>query len=213
MTMKKLNKQISAIPLMIAVIFLGIMPQSLRSQSIYRLSADKDATIKVLGSSNINNWTMTSLNAESQGDFKFDENDQLSALSSLSLFIDTKSLKSQLESMDDRTYKAMKADKYPNIIYKLSSAVVTSVEKNRYIVKTTGELTIAGVTQTVAMNLSVLVNTGNIISCTGAQKIKLSDYNIDPPSFMMGAMKVNNDLAIQFNLQYSKNNQFLTSLN
>jgi polyisoprenoid-binding protein YceI len=145
---------------------------------------------------------------ESQGDFKF-EGGTLHSVHSFSFSLEAKSLKSDHESMDNRTYKTIKADQFPKITYKLGSAVVTVVQKNKYSIKTTGELTIAGTSQTIEMIVNAVVNADNTITVTGSQKIKLTDYKIDPPSFMLGAMKVKNDLTIQFNLQY-KNNQLIT---
>jgi len=211
--MKNFNRQISAIIIMTAI-FLGVAPQNLKAQTTYKLTTGKDVTIKVLGSSNIHDWVMTSsATMESQGEFKFDDKNQLQSLHSFSFSLTAKSLKSEHESMDNRTYNTIKADKYPNITYKLTSAAVTQAQKNKYLVKTTGDLTIAGVTQSIAMTVTVIVNTDNTLSCTGSEKLKLTDYKIDPPSFMLGAMKVTNDLTIQFSLIYNKNNQLITKAN
>jgi polyisoprenoid-binding protein YceI len=210
-TMKNLNRKISAITVVIAAIIFLAIPMGLRAQANYKLLPGKDVNVKVLGSSNIHDWTMTATGLESQGDFKF-EGGQLRSLHSFSFSVDAKSLKSEHESMDSRTYKSMNADKFPKIIYKLNSAVITQVQKNKYAIKATGELTISGATQTVVLDVTAVVNPDNTITCTGSQKIKLTDYKIDPPTFMLGAMKVYNDLTIQFNLQY-KDGQLLTKAN
>jgi len=209
--MKNLNRQISVIYITIAAIIFLAIPQCLMAQTNYKLLPGKDVNVKVLGSSNIHDWTMTATGIESQGDFKF-EGDQLRSLHSFNFSVEAKSLKSEHESMDSRTYKTINADKYSKITFKLNSAVVTSVQKNKYLIKATGELTISGATQTVVLNVTAVVNPDNTISCSGSQKIELTDYKIDPPSFMLGAMKVKNDLTIQYNLVY-KNNQLLTKAN
>jgi len=209
--MKNLSKQIAAITLtMAAVIFLSI-PQRLMAQANYKLVQGKDAVVTVQGSSNVHDWTETATSIESQGDFKM-EGDKLRSLRSFSFSATAKGLKSDHSSMDNRTYSTIKADKFPMITYKLNSAVVTLIQKNKYAIKATGDLTIAGATQTIVLNVNAVVNADNTISCTGSQKIQLTDYKIDPPSFMLGAMKVKNDLTIQFNLVY-KNNQLLTKAN
>jgi polyisoprenoid-binding protein YceI len=211
MKMKNLTKRIIAITMVMAAIIFLTMPQCLMAQANYKLLAGKDAGIKVLGSSNIHDWTMTATGTESQGEFKI-EGDQLRALHSFTFSVEAKSLKSEHESMDNRTYKTINADKFPRIAYKLNSAVVTPIEKNKYAIKATGELTISGATQTIVLNVTAIVNPDNTITCTGSQKIQLTDYKIDPPTFMLGAMKVKNDLTIQFNLVY-KSTQLLTKTN
>lgn len=162
----------------------------------------------MLGSSNVHDWTLTSTVMESQGDFKIEEN-QLRSITAFTFSVNAKSLKSEHESMDGRTYKTMKADQYPKVTYKLTTALITAAAKNKYQVKATGDLTIAGVTQSIVMYITAGVNPDNTITITGSENLKLTDYKIEPPSFMLGAMKVKNDLTIQFNLTY-KNNQLLT---
>lgn len=201
--MKNSNKPLALIQMMMTafIIFLTV-PQLAKAQSVYKLVNGADASvIKVLGSSNVHDWVMKSSTMESQGNFKF-EGDVLHSLTAFSFSVEAKSLKSEHESMDTRTYKSMKADKYPKVIYKLNSAVITQEQKNKYLVKTTGDLTIAGVTQTIIMDITAVVGADKSITCTGSEKLKLTDYKIDPPSFMLGAMKVKNDLTIQFNLLY-----------
>ena len=211
MKMKNFKKQVAALSVIIAVIVFGLTPNELKAQAIYKLSAGKDVKIDVLGSSNVHDWTMTSSAMESQGDFKF-EGGNLHSLLSFSFSLDARSLKSDHESMDNRTYKTIKADQYPKITYKLNSATVTQVQKNKYSIKTTGNLIIAGASQTIVMIVTAIVNPDNTINCTGSERLKLTDYKIDPPSFMLGAMKVKDDLTIQFNLEY-KNSQLLSKAN
>lgn len=200
--MKNLKKRLLIIAIIITTTgFIG-MPNILMAQT-YKLITGKDVSIKVLGSSNIHGWTEVSTVMESQGEFKFDD-EQLKGLTAFSFTVNAKSLKSEHESMDNRTYTAMKADQYPRITYKLSSATITTVQKNKYLIKATGELTIAGVSQSITLDVTAVVNADNTITCAGSKKIKLTDYKIDPPSFMLGAMKVTNDLTIQFNLTYKK---------
>jgi polyisoprenoid-binding protein YceI len=199
--MKHLNRKISVITFMIVAIIMGATVQSLRAQSLYKVTPGKDASIKVLGTSNVHDWALASSTIESQGEFKIDDN-QLRSLSAFSFSVNAKSLKSEHESMDNRTYKTMKADQYPKVTYKLTSAVVTPVTKTKSTIKATGDLTIAGATQSIVMTITAIVNPDNSITCTGSESLKLTDYKISPPSFMLGAMKVKNDLTIQFNLTY-----------
>ena len=173
----------------------------LKAQTSYKLANGPDVSIKVLGSSNIHDWVMTSTAMESQGEFTF-EGATLSALHSFKFSLAFTSLKSEHTSMDNRTYKSVNAKKYPVISYKLISAQVSATEKNKYLLKTKGELTIAGVTQPITMDVIAVVNEDKTITCTGSEKIKLTDYSIKPPSFMLGAMKVYDDLTIQFDLAY-----------
>ncbi|OCX53874.1 hypothetical protein BEL04_06200 [Mucilaginibacter sp. PPCGB 2223] len=203
--MKNLNKWRIVSGSILAAIILTATIQVSKAQNIYKAVNGKDCFIKVLGSSNIHDWTMISATSDSQGDFKFD-GDQLKSISTFTLSLDAKSLKSEHASMDERTYKSIKAEQFPKIVFKLGSATITPSSKNKFAIKAKGDLTIAGVTQTINMDVTALVNADNTITCSGSQKLQLRDYKIDPPSFMLGAMKVANDLTIQFNINYKKQN-------
>lgn len=210
--MKNLKRHLSvASIIIIAATILFTIPQHLMAQTTCRLVPGKDVNIKVLGSSNIHDWTETSTVIESQGDFKLSDDNQLISLSAFNLSLNAKSLKSEHDMMDSRTYKAMNADKYPKITFKLTSAAIAPVQKNKFEIKATGDLTIAGATQTIVLNVTAVVNQDNSITCTGSQKLKLTDYKIEPPSFMLGAMKVANDLTIQYTLIYKKANLLTTN--
>lgn len=199
--MKNFKKRGLSIIAAIALTIFFALPQNLKAQTNYKALPGKDVAIKVLGTSNIHDWTMTATGIESQGQFKFDAG-QLEALTSFSLVAEAKSLKSESTSMDGRCYKTIKADQYPRITFKLGSATVTGVQKNKYTIKASGELTISGTSQPAVLTVTAVVNPDNSITCSGAQKIKLTDYKIEPPTFLLGAMKVYNDLTIQYNITY-----------
>jgi polyisoprenoid-binding protein YceI len=75
---------------------------------------------------------------------------------------------------------------------------------NNYLIKAHGNLTIAGVTIAVKMDVYCRVNNDSTITCTGSEKLKMSDYKIHPPSFMMGAMKTGDAITLDFILVYKK---------
>ncbi|HSI89622.1 MAG TPA: YceI family protein, partial [Adhaeribacter sp.] len=144
---------------------------------------------------------------ESHGKFNFDEKGFLRSVGSFNFSVDAKSLKSESKTMDSRTHKVLKADEHPKIYYKLQSAVVIPVHRNTYLIKSTGALTIAGVTQVISMDVAAVVNSNNTISCIGSKKIKLTDFHITPPVYMAGAMRVGNELTIDFNLAFKNHNK------
>lgn len=70
--MKNFHKHISALTIATAAIIFFAIPLCLKAQTIYKLLPAKDVSVKVLGSSNIHDWTMNATSVESQGDFKIE---------------------------------------------------------------------------------------------------------------------------------------------
>jgi polyisoprenoid-binding protein YceI len=176
----------------------------LHAQDTYKLNGSKDNVVKVSGKSNVHDWTMIAQNPVSDADFGplVGSDNVPKSLTSLNFSVNAKGLKSEHSSMDTRTYKVIKADAYPKITFKSSSAVITPVSKGKFSVKVTGSLSIAGVSKTVTLQANGVVNADQGITCNGTQKLKLTDYNIQPPSFMLGAMKVGDELSIAYNLNF-----------
>ncbi|MFD2873723.1 YceI family protein [Mucilaginibacter ximonensis] len=196
--MKTTKYRCAVLSTFLAVSLFLATPGRLKAQTSYKLVPG--STIKVLGSSNVHDWVMTSAGAESLGQFDLSGR----SLNTLNLRVPFTTLKSEHASMDDRTYTAVNAKKYPDIIFKLSSAEVTPGDNNMYFIKAKGDLTISGVTKPVSVDVTAVANPDNTITCRGSKKIQLTDFGIKPPTFMLGAMKVYNDLNIQFNLIYKK---------
>ena len=200
----QINSQYIWTTLKIATFLFLLSPHVIMAQSTYKVVSNANAKITVNGKSNVHDWEMTSTDMASQGIFKFNVKGELTDLSAFSLSVVAKSLKSGKSSMDTRTYKSLKADEFPKIAYKLTFAEVTMVQANKYSIQTTGVLTIAGKTQSISMKVMAFVNADKTITCHGTEKLMLTDYGIEPPSFMLGAMKVGNDLVIKFDLDYTK---------
>lgn len=192
---------------LILLIFGSIAVSSnLQAQVSYKLNGSKDNLVKISGKSNVHDWTMNAENPVCEASFAaFSAEDNVpKSLTSLNFSVNAKSLKSESTSMNNRTYKAIKADAYPQITFKLREATVTPQQKNKFTVNATGTLTIAGVSKVISLQVNGEVKSDNTIVCSGQENIRLTDYGIQPPSFMLGAMKVGNDLSIAFTLHLKK---------
>ena len=93
------------------------------------------------------------------------------------LVIAAKNLKSEKGSMmNNKAYKALKADEQPNITFTAASLPVGKTNVN-------GRLTIAGVTKTISLPVNVVKN-GNSYNITGTETLKMSDYGMETPGFL-----------------------------
>ena len=106
--------------------------------------------------------------------------------------------------MDDNAYKALNSEEYKEIVFKLIYAKVSTTNNNKYLVKTVGNLIIAGVTQKVTMDVYCVINSNGTITSSGTYKLKMTDYNVKPPSFMLGVMKTGDDITLNFSMTYEK---------
>lgn len=165
-----------------------------------------DADIKVSGTSNLHDWTMEAKNISFSAAFVFspDNGNEPKSLTVLKLSVPVRQLKSGKSSMDSRAYTALNEKKYSSIVFEMTAASIIPAQKNQFQVKTTGNLSIAGVTKLVTMDVTGLVNADGTITCKGSEKLKMTDFQIKPPSFMLGTLKTGNELTIDFTVTVKK---------
>jgi polyisoprenoid-binding protein YceI len=197
--------KIKQILTLMGIFILGLHPL-LHAQQIYILNGSKAIDMKLSGTSTLHNWTMNASNfsGEARFEFKPGSENELSSLNSLTFVLAVANLSSGENGLDKNAYKALKAKDFKDIVYKLISATVTHEKENKYILKTRGNLTIAGVTKEVTMEVFCVVNSGGTITCTGTDKLDMTDYSVKPPTFMLGAMKTGDALTLNFTMVYKK---------
>ena len=106
--------------------------------------------------------------------------------------------------MDSKAYGAMKAKTSGNIIFTASASTITPGAAHQFTVKSSGSLTIAGITKPVVLMAACSVLADRSITCTGTDKLLMTDYQIKPPTYMLGALKTGNALTIDFTMVVQK---------
>lgn len=177
-----------------------------RAQSVYKIDESKDMDMKLTGTSTLHKWSMEAKTFSGTAGFGFQAGNSklLSSLKSLTFSLAVANLKSSESGLNNNAYKALKANDYKDINYKLTSAVVTLGKGNKFLIKTHGKLTIAGVTHEVTMDVDCVVNADATITCTGSEKLNMTDYAIKPPTFMLGAMRTGDSITLDFTVTYKK---------
>jgi len=175
----------------------------LQAQSIYKLTDSKDINMKLSGTSTLHNWAMNAQTFSGEAQFVLKER-QLTSLKALTFSLAVADLKSGESGLDKNAYKALKSNDYKSISYKQTSATVSPDKGNKFLIKTHGNLTIAGVTKEVTIDVYALVNADETITCTGSEKLNMTDYQVKPPKFMLGAMKTGDAITLDFTLVYKK---------
>jgi len=159
------------------------------------------AKIQILGTSNIHDWEMNTEKGNSTAVFVTDAHGALSGLSALTFTLPVESLKSEHSGMDKNAYKAMRSDKFAQLTFTVLSASIKPAG-GAYQVSSKGRLTISGVTKDVDVTGTCTVNADKSIALNGSYKLKMTSYNVTPPSIMLGAIKTGDDVTIKFNLLY-----------
>ena len=148
--------------------------------------SSKTVKTTVSGTSTMHDWTMTSTSGTFSGTVAGN------AINNIQYNLGAKTLKSGKGAMDSNAYKAMKADKFPNITF-----TATTVNMGKSTI--TGKLKVTDVIKTVSFPVTV-AKSGNSYTITGTETIKMTDYGVTPPSFMMNTVKTGNEIKITVNV-------------
>jgi hypothetical protein len=176
---------------------MSFAPKSTTNDSTFR---SQSLSLVVKGTSTLHDWEMKSASGNCQVVLVLGAGDKVTGLSGLSFSTPTESLKSEHSAMDKNAYKSLRTGSAKNITFVLSTAKVTPVDANTYTLHGVGKLTIAGTTRETDLAATVKYNAADkSFNCSGTKKLKMSDYKIEPPSFMMGAVKTGDDVSISFN--------------
>jgi len=166
-------------------------------QSTYTVS--KEHTVTIHGTSNLHSWDETVQNVSGSGTVKWNDDGSFD-LDAITIKMEVNSIKSDMGSaMNNNTYKALKADANPEITFVLSSPI-RSIPAKAYetVFSAKGNLTIAGVTRQIEMQVKVYMPVKGQLVFDGSQTIKMTDYGISPPVALFGTLKTGNEITLNF---------------
>ncbi|MBI2926753.1 MAG: YceI family protein [Verrucomicrobia bacterium] len=199
---------------------LLLLATQLSAQDKVRYDASPGSKVKIEGTSTIHDWTMEGsiiggtfeIEKEFQSDLSLKSVPCLNGKGcpAVKASITVRTLKSGKETMDGIMQDAMKAKEHPRIEYKLTAMkpkgdVPASGTPVKFDAK--GDLSIAGVTKPIDLEVTMERLEGNKIRFKGATPdiksptaMKMTDYGIKPPapSLALGLIKTGDEIKVSF---------------
>lgn len=164
----------------------------------YSLVPDQ-SEVMITGTSNVHDWESDA--EEFTGTASIDiQNDSLVSISDLKFNVVVDGIKSGKGGMDKKTYDALNKKKHPNITFVLSD--ISEINANSLIAN--GELTISGVTNTIQMEVEYSILPDGTVSFKGTQPINMTNYKVDPPTAMFGAIKAGEEVEVIFDAKFAQ---------
>lgn len=179
-----------------SLVFGLILSFCFSANAQYKLNANT-SNMYIDGTSSLHDWTETV--EEMSGSVSLDlEGKAISKIKMLNVSVPVKSIKSGKSGMDKNTYVALKYEEFPTIKFALKSYA-----KDGNSLTLTGNLTIAGTTKPVKIKSTYEVKTSTI-EVEGKHTFKMTEFEVDPPTAMMGTIKTGDEVTIRFNLVFDK---------
>ena len=155
------------------------------------------------GTSNVHDWKSeaTQIDAEIELDAAGLAAAPGKMLKQVRVTIPVKALKSGHGKMDENLQKALKADKNPDIVYKLTSVEAIEGEtKDAFTLRAAGTLSVAGVENAVTMDIAATRLADGTVKATGTVPLKMTAFAVKPPTAMLGTIRCGDEVKVKFEM-------------
>jgi hypothetical protein len=204
---------------------------------VYHLSPDSQVVLE--GATDISNWSSRSSQARARVALDVDNSavraifDRLEsgkfahdplrlplehpAIAELS--VPVTSLHGSSQGMDRDLHSALKAEQYPFIQYRLEKIQDAQVRqdpstaKPEIILHAIGSLTVAGVQQPLATELTIQRDAGQHYLVHAQNVIQMTEFKVTPPTALFGLIRAQDSLSVIFNLDFIPSDAATNSAN
>jgi polyisoprenoid-binding protein YceI len=186
---------------------LTLLATTLSAQTAVRLQLAPGSQLSFDGTSTLHGFTCTTSTMQAYIDV--DPSYQTANLSTIAhpivnvqVVIPVRSLKCGGE-LENNMYKTLNATQFPYVIYKLTGydMVAETATASKFSATTRGALTIAGKENPIQMTIDASRGSDGVVSASAQQAIKMSAFGIKPPTFMLGTLRVGDQLKVKFTLK------------
>lgn len=174
-----------------------------------RIALQPESQVRIHGRSTVSAFACSSTQVQGDGHSKFTLHDALPESTAPATISGTARIQVPVASLDcghrqmnRDLYEALKANTYPEIAFSFGSARLrTSTTRKTYHVQVAGLLTIAGTTRTVEMDVHIQPLADGRFQATARLPLDMRDYAIQPPTAMMGLIRVQPRIEVHFDLR------------
>lgn len=172
------------------IIFVNIIVFTSLSQSKnlnFKLKSTSVLTLN--GTSTLHDWQSNV--QQTKGDLSITSDLKIISLEVSANVLD---IKSKSSTMDKKIYKAFDSKLHPKINFEL----LKHATKNQL----SGIFTAGGISKKILINSNIETQE-NHIYLKGKFSIKMTEYNIKPPKFMLGLFKTGDEIVIEYNFIFT----------
>jgi len=177
--------------------------------SDFQLTLEPGYEMKIDGTANVRDWdadvkTIDATFVLSEFDFSDLESLTPDHFKTMELTIPVEDIESDSGRLTRNLQGYLKRDEHPTITFNMSDVESVTVEDNEATIIAKGIMNAAGVDYETTMNVTATLNDGTI-TFSGSQDLLMTDFNIDPPTAVMGTIRARDEISIIYTLTFSNN--------
>jgi hypothetical protein len=184
------------------ILLAGSFCYTVKAQA-WQLAPDSAAQVFVTGTSSLTDWKVTSSDVTGVPEQLVFSDDE-KQITSFGFKVPIEGMDGgRGSSMNDKILTAFKSAENPFVEYNQTEPANVTKSGNTYTITSTGTLSMAGTSKTITVVSTGVVKNGVLI-ITGFQGVKMSDFNMTPPSAMFGQIKTHDDVVVNYEFRYLK---------
>ncbi|MCB0717119.1 MAG: YceI family protein [Bacteroidetes bacterium] len=152
----------------------------------------EDSTMTISGGSTIHDWHC---DAKVVGEMDRAESGESAVPTAVKIRVAVDEIECGKGVMNKKLRDALKSDKNPDVLFTLDTASLEGTGK----LATTGNLTIAGKTKPVEFVVTEKA-TDSGLTYEGSVDLLMTDFDVKPPTAMMGTMKTKDEVTVSFSV-------------
>jgi len=157
--------------------------------------------LSIKGTSSLHDWKMD-LKEFNSGFRLRQEGSLIKGFENVTFTCKAKDIKSESSLMDNKAYNALKAEDFPEINFSGISTTAFVTEDKKFTGNLNGRLNVAGETRDVTIPFDGTFVDSNAINISVAYDLYMSSFNVNPPTFLFGALKTDDKISVSFSMQF-----------
>ena len=121
------------------------------------------------------------------------------AVSDIVVIVPAEKLDCRNGTMNEHMRKALKAEKYPTITFRVASYDLAKAAEG-VDVTLNGTLTLGGVEKPIAITATAKPGENGTLLVSGTREVRMTEFGLKPPTLMLGTMKVDERIKVGFDV-------------
>ncbi len=156
--------------------------------------------LTISGTSTLKDWTMKAEQLSIEGQ-AIQEAGELTGFKDVVVTVEVAGIKSDHEAMDQNTFEALKGSEFPQIKFAFSDDVtVFKQTSDLFMAICRGDITLAGESRAISFQAQGRWKGSKKMVLKGSHKFNMTDFGVDPPTFLLGANKTGDEVTIDLEL-------------
>lgn len=172
------------------------LSQSAQSQSMNAYVTSEDSRMWVGGTSTLHDWEcpVNDFSAEIRA---AEDGESLASIGAIVVTANVEAIECEKSKMNRKLQDALESDDFPEVVFEAESAEILAGDEGPSA-SAAGTLTMAGETRDLSVDATITRTEDGQLLLTGRAPILLSNFDIDPPSALLGTIKTGDEVFVRF---------------